>query len=98
MWKNLPFSLFLSLRTVKPIEAVLRPKGLGLGADRSLALQAKKNTNSENGTKDEEELRMTKGTYCVVESGKYKGEFGQVSERWFPDPRPPPPHSIHKRL
>ena len=68
----------------KPIDAVMRPKGLGLGADKSTVLQAAggvKTDGQETGGDKAEALDMKRGTYCVVEGGKYEGLYGQVSQR-----------------
>ena len=72
--------MLIFTRDVKSIDAVPRPKGLGLGADRSLSLQAKnKSTDRKNddGTNGDD-LAMKKGAYCVVTSGKHKQLYAQV--------------------
>lgn len=56
---------------VKPIEANLRPKGMGLGADKSKLLQQKENKRKHKlkpGEKREEEesLEIKKGKFLVV--------------------------------
>ena len=56
---------------------VLRPKGLGLGADRSVLANAAKVIAE---TKDaEEKLNLLKGSYVQVVGGKQQGFYGQVS-------------------
>ena len=69
----------LPCRNVKPIDAVPRPKGLGLGADRSAALQAKGVKESAKGDKNEEDLTLKKGAFCMVTSGKHKDLYAEVS-------------------
>ena len=57
-----------------------RLKGLGLGADKSLALQAKAwKGGKKSGQGSEEDLQMKKGAYCLVTGGKYKDLYGMVS-------------------
>ncbi|XP_037092240.1 G-patch domain and KOW motifs-containing protein-like [Pollicipes pollicipes] len=58
--------------TVAPFEAVVRPKGLGLGATTTTA-QASKPADGE------EELQMVPGAFVVVTIGKEKGCYGQVA-------------------
>lgn len=61
----------------QPINAIPRPKGLGLGADRSMLL--KKTGQVNNGAKEQgKELQMKTGAYCVIEKGKQDGMYGQV--------------------
>ena len=63
----------------KPIEAVARPKGLGLGADRSKLLQ----TKHKNGVSQDEhvdELTLAKGSFAVVTRGKNADLYGEVSQ------------------
>ena len=55
----------------------VRPKGLGLGAQRpNTGGDANKQGGQRNGS--EEDLTMKKGAYVVVESGKNKGSYGKV--------------------
>ena len=71
---------FLAFRTVKPIEAIPRPKGLGLGADRSLQRQ-KEHSNKpreEEEKDDNEKLKLCLGTHCQVTSGKHTDLYGIV--------------------
>ncbi len=61
-----------------------RPKGLGLGADRSSQKQAKHTSDgaAEGGEKDEkQELVMKAGTHCQVTSGKHNDKYGIVSDQ-----------------
>ena len=70
--------LFFTSRSVAPVVAVLRPKGLGLGADRSKAAQL---NNSKKLAKDDEEeelLTLKKGAYCVLLKGTNKDLYGMV--------------------
>ncbi|XP_033314674.1 G-patch domain and KOW motifs-containing protein-like isoform X2 [Bombus bifarius] len=63
-------------RNEKLVAAVipeLRPKGMGLGADK-VALQ-KKNTDSK---KEEEELKIEKGTFVKIIAGKQSNNYGQI--------------------
>ncbi|XP_072938080.1 G-patch domain and KOW motifs-containing protein-like [Epargyreus clarus] len=52
----------------------LRPKGLGLGADKVLAENKKKKSSKEK----EEELAIVKGSFVKVTTGKYNGCYGKV--------------------
>lgn len=63
-------------KVVAPVAAVLRPKGMGLGADRSLVQQLKAGKASKN--KDEEELVMKIGAFCIVTGGKHSDYYGMV--------------------
>ena len=62
---------------MKPVEAVLRPKGLGLGADKSATLQKQGSQNPK--AEGKEELPLKRGAYCVVHSGRHKHLYGVVS-------------------
>lgn len=70
-------------RDVKPIEHELRPKGLGLGADRSAIKDLEPSRRKrppkpgeERGK--EEELVMGPGGYVLVQSGPHKDLYGKV--------------------
>ena len=66
-------------RVVDPIQAVARPKGLGLGADRS-ALTQKNQLNSGKTSRDkEEELVLQKGAFCQVLKGPNADMYAEVS-------------------
>lgn len=63
-------------RSEKIVSAVipeLRPKGMGLGADK-VTLQ-KKSTDSK---KQEEELKIEKGTFVKIIAGKLSNNYGQI--------------------
>ncbi|XP_038165268.1 G-patch domain and KOW motifs-containing protein [Cyprinodon tularosa] len=68
---------------VKPIEHQLRPKGLGLGADRSAVKDLEPNKRQrppkpgEEQAK-EEELAMAPGGFVLVESGAHKDLYGKI--------------------
>jgi len=57
---------------VKPIEPVVRPKGLGLGASKP------KQEKKVEGNKDEEELDLKRGAFILIESGHKKGQYAEV--------------------
>lgn len=50
----------------------LRPKGMGLGADK---VTQQKNTDSN---KQEEELKIEKGTFVKIIAGKQSNNYGQI--------------------
>ncbi|KAH7937744.1 hypothetical protein HPB49_015167 [Dermacentor silvarum] len=56
----------------KPIEAVMRPKGLGLGAESKMAKPP------PLVAKEEGELVLRTGAYIRIEQGPYKDLYGQV--------------------
>ncbi|XP_034027412.1 G-patch domain and KOW motifs-containing protein [Thalassophryne amazonica] len=68
---------------VKPIECQLRPKGLGLGADRSIIKDLEPNRHrrppkpGEEQVK-EEELVLGPGGFVLVESGAHKDLYGKI--------------------
>lgn len=70
-------------RDVKPLEHQLRPKGLGLGADRS-AIKDLEPSRRQRPPKPgeerekEEELVMGPGACVLVESGAHKDLYGKV--------------------
>ena len=67
------------IRIIKPIVPVLRPKGLGLGADKSAALQSSRNAASQGANEQhDEKLSLKPGAYCRVTSGKRDGQYGTV--------------------
>uniref|UniRef100_V9IKB6 G patch domain and KOW motifs-containing protein n=1 Tax=Apis cerana TaxID=7461 RepID=V9IKB6_APICE len=62
-------------RNEKIVSAVipeLRPKGMGLGADK---VTQQKNTDSN---KQEEELKIEKGTFVKIIAGKQSNNYGQI--------------------
>lgn len=70
-------------RNVKPIEHQLRPKGLGLGADRSVLKDlepSRHKQSSKPGDEQvkEEELVMGPGGCVLVLSGPHKDMYGKV--------------------
>ncbi|GFQ70416.1 g-patch domain and KOW motifs-containing protein [Trichonephila clavata] len=58
-------------KCVEPIEALRRPKGLGLGADASAL---KKNQEKAK----EDKLELIKGAYVNIIQGPHKGFYGQI--------------------
>ena len=70
------------LRDVKPIENQLRPKGLGLGADRSAVKDLEPSgprRPPKPGEEKEEPLVLGPGGFVLVESGAHKDLYGKVS-------------------
>lgn len=70
-------------RNVKPIEHQLRPKGLGLGADRSVLKDLEPSRHKQSpkpGDEQvkEEELVMGRGGCVLVHSGPHKDMYGKV--------------------
>ncbi|XP_046544903.1 LOW QUALITY PROTEIN: G-patch domain and KOW motifs-containing protein-like [Haliotis rubra] len=63
---------------VPPPEAILRPKGLGLGADRSTNLQMKNGAVSEKGHDKEDELELKKGAFCLITKGTSRDMYGVI--------------------
>lgn len=59
-------------RVAKPIEAVLRPRGLGLGAESKLSKPP------PLVAKEEGDLVLRRGAYVRIEQGQYKDMYGQV--------------------
>lgn len=51
-------------------EPTLRPKGMGLGANKM--------ANAEKKPKDEEELKLVKGAFAKITAGLHKGTYCQV--------------------
>lgn len=65
-------------RVAAPVEVKLRPKGLGLGADRSVLENAKKLAVGQPGKDGEEELKVVVGAHVQLLNGKHQGQYGQV--------------------
>ncbi|XP_076022202.1 G-patch domain and KOW motifs-containing protein [Genypterus blacodes] len=68
---------------VKPIEHAIRPKGLGLGADRSAIRDLEPSRNRRppkcgEEREKEEELMLGTGSCVLVESGAHKELYGKV--------------------
>lgn len=68
---------------MKPIEHQLRPKGLGLGADRAAVKDlepSKRKRPPKPGEEkaEQEELVMAPGGFVLVESGAHKDLYGKV--------------------
>lgn len=55
-------------------QPVLRPKGLGLGADALIKKKAAKSNSKE----EEKELMIIKGGFVKITSGKYSGLYGKI--------------------
>lgn len=53
----------------------LRPKGLGLGADKVIKENQKKNVSKD---KKDEELSIVKNSFVKITTGKYSGLYGKV--------------------
>lgn len=73
--------IFMLPRAVKPVEAVLRPKGMGLGADTKQTQDL--NATKQNSTKKQDEsaeLRLKKGAFCLMENGTHKDLYGTVRD------------------
>ena len=64
-------------RLVKPLNPVLRPKGMGLGADRSKAKQTQDVKGETDGSTVQLDFR--KGVHCLITNGKHKDSYGTVS-------------------
>lgn len=60
-------------KLVSAVVPELRPKGMGLGADK--ATLQKKSTESK---KQEEELKIEKGTFVKIIAGKQSNNYGQI--------------------
>lgn len=73
-------------RNVTAVEHQVRPKGLGLGADRSLIKDLEPGKHKQppkpgDERVKEEELVMGPGTCVLVESGPHKDKYGKVELR-----------------
>ncbi|XP_052780310.1 G-patch domain and KOW motifs-containing protein-like [Mya arenaria] len=66
-------------KAIKPVEAVLRPKGMGLGADRGQAQDLNKSKQGSVGKQEDSlELRLKKGAHCLIENGVNKDLYGVI--------------------
>lgn len=70
-------------RNITAVEHQVRPKGLGLGADRSMIKDLEPSKQKQppkpgDERAKEEELVMGPGSYVLVESGSYKHKYGKV--------------------
>lgn len=72
---------------MKPLVPVVRPKGLGLGADKSILLQVSNNSKDKRSTKSakEEELVLRCGSFCMLLGGKHDGLYGTVRSLFIVD-------------
>ncbi|XP_004226250.2 G-patch domain and KOW motifs-containing protein-like [Ciona intestinalis] len=61
-------------KNTKMLETVVRPKGLGLGANAP----NKKLPNGQSGNKEDEALEIKKGGFVFVNSGSHKNKYGVV--------------------
>lgn len=59
------------------MQVKVRPKGLGLGADRSVLEKASKSVAQSN-KEGEEQLKVIVGAFVQLLSGKHQGLYGQV--------------------
>ena len=73
-------SVSICCRVVKPLVPVVRPKGLGLGADKSILLQTSSNNKHQHhgNSSQEDELVLKRGSYCMLIGGKHDGQYGTV--------------------
>lgn len=55
----------------------LRPKGMGLGADKITIAQ--KNGENNQMKKEEEDLKVIVGSFVKIIAGKHVGTYGQVN-------------------
>lgn len=70
-------------RNVTAVEHQVRPKGLGLGANRSLIKDLEPSKHKQppkpgDERAKEEELVLGPGSYVLVESGPHKDKYGKV--------------------
>ncbi|KAL4226343.1 hypothetical protein ACF0H5_014326 [Mactra antiquata] len=65
---------------VAPVEAALRPKGMGLGADRkpSQDINDVKQTKGSITGEDSVQLVMKKGAYCLIENGPHRDLYAVI--------------------
>lgn len=72
--KDLSESTICFSKSVKAQEPPLRPKGLGLGANK-IANTEKKGSNN---TDDDKDLALIKGAFAKITAGQNKGLYCQV--------------------
>ncbi|CAI9740198.1 G-patch domain and KOW motifs-containing protein-like [Octopus vulgaris] len=66
-------------KLVNPTDVVIRPKGMGLGADKSAVKQLNHNKGGhQKKDSDDSPLVLKTGSHCVVEKGSSKGLYGTV--------------------
>jgi len=65
-------------QNVAPIDALPRPKGLGLGAERSNTDKSSSRSGKVNDSEKEQNLVLKKGAYCFVTNGINKDLYGVV--------------------
>lgn len=75
-------------RNVTAVEHQVRPKGLGLGADRSLIKDLEPSKHKQppkpgDERVKEEELVMGPGSCVIVESGPHKDKYGKVELSFY---------------
>jgi hypothetical protein len=58
----------------------LRPKGLGLGAERPAADAPSGGGDAKVKGEQQQQLVMKKGTHCVFTASSHKGQYGVVRE------------------
>ncbi|KAK3104142.1 hypothetical protein FSP39_024760 [Pinctada imbricata] len=63
-------------KAVAPVVATLRPKGMGLGADRSQIKQLNHTSNKKDDNEDE--LVLKKGSHCVIVKGSNRDLYGVI--------------------
>lgn len=66
--------IIINLIRSKYKQPALRPKGLGLGADKVI----KENQKKKSGNDKEEELNIVKNSFVKITTGKYSGCYGKV--------------------
>lgn len=64
----------LYFRVVKPLDPELRPKGMGLGANKVINLKMKTGGVDNDGN----ELILVKGAYAKIIAGKNSGDYCEV--------------------
>ena len=66
-------------RVVKPLVPIVRPKGLGLGADKSVLQQTSNNKSKHHSSSvQEDELVLKRGSHCMLIGGQHDGQYGNV--------------------